>query len=190
MRQPMEICLAGGCVRPLWRNGVERPEHGEKRCAEHHRPRKRIDGVGNGVADPGEGTKSLLEVGGRQGRTESNTGPFESIEVGRIGTVERKVGVAADGGEVGSRSRHRKHRQKRRLARKVDPQNQGARTVEERCTNPKFKASTRKRGSHLTYRKCWVDTALWSGGPNSCLLLNVQNFGFEFTNLSAWDAKL
>jgi hypothetical protein len=42
----------------------------------------------------------------------------------------------------------------------------------------------------LTYRKCWVDTALWSGGPNSCLLLNVQNFGFEFTNLSAWDAKL
>jgi hypothetical protein len=103
----MEICLAGGCVRPLWRNGVERPEHGEKRCAEHHRPRKRIDGVGNGVADPGEGTKSLLEVGGRQGRTDSSAGLFESFEISCLGAVERKVGVAADGDEVDGRSRHR-----------------------------------------------------------------------------------
>ena len=108
MRQPMEIRLAGGCVRSLRRNGVERPEHVEERCAEHRRPRNRIDGVGNGVANPGEGAESLLEVGGRQGRTESNTGPFESIEVGRLGTVERKVGVAADGDEVKCSSRHRK----------------------------------------------------------------------------------
>ena len=104
MRQPMEICLPGRCVQPLWRNGVEGPEHGEKRSAEHRRPRNGVDGVGNGVANPGEGTESLLEVGWRQGRTESDAGLFESFEVGCFGAVERQVGVAADGDEIESRT--------------------------------------------------------------------------------------
>jgi hypothetical protein len=103
----MEIRLAGGCVRSLRRNGVERPEHVEERCAEHRRPRNRIDCVGNGVANPGEGAESLLEVGGRQGRPDSSAGLFESFEIGCLGAVERQVGVAADGDEVDGRSRHR-----------------------------------------------------------------------------------
>ena len=72
MRQPMKIGFANGCIRPWWRDGVEGSEHAEEWSTEHRRPRNRIDGLGNGVADPGEGTESLLEVSWSLGRTESD----------------------------------------------------------------------------------------------------------------------
>ncbi len=94
-----------------------------------------IDCVGNGVANPGEGAESLLEVGGSRRRTDRRAGLFESFEEGCLGAVKRQICVAADGDEVDSGGRHRQLRRRRRLARNGGPQGEEAQTLEEQSSD-------------------------------------------------------
>ena len=65
MRQSMKVRLASGSIRPRWRNRVECTEVIKKRSAERRRPRSGVDGVGDGVTDPGKGGETLLDIGQR-----------------------------------------------------------------------------------------------------------------------------
>jgi hypothetical protein len=76
----MKVRFARWSVRPRWRDRVEGPKKIEERGAERRRPRGRIYSVGDGVADPCEGSESLLDVGQRLGRTEGGARIFENLE--------------------------------------------------------------------------------------------------------------
>ena len=76
----MKVSFSSRSVGPLWWDRVEGPEEVEERSAERQRPRSRVDSVGDGMANPGEGSKSLLDVGQRLGRTDGNARVLESFE--------------------------------------------------------------------------------------------------------------
>jgi hypothetical protein len=85
----MKVRFASRSVCALWRDRVEGPKEIEERSAERQRPRGRVDGVGDGMANPCEGSKSLLDVGHRLGRTEGGARFFENFEKVGLGALDR-----------------------------------------------------------------------------------------------------
>jgi hypothetical protein len=85
----MKIRFASRSVWPLWWDRVEGPEEVEKGSAERRRPRNRVDSVGDGVANPGAGSKSLLDVRQRLGRTDGDARILESFEKVGFSTMDR-----------------------------------------------------------------------------------------------------
>ncbi len=84
----MKVGFAGRGIGPLWRDRVERPQIIEERSAKRRWPRGRINGVGDGVADPGEGGESLLDVGHGLGRADGSSGLFENFEELVLGALD------------------------------------------------------------------------------------------------------
>jgi hypothetical protein len=59
----MEVSFVVWSVGPLWWYRIEGPKIIEERGAKRSWPRCRIDGVGDGVANPSESSESLLDIG-------------------------------------------------------------------------------------------------------------------------------
>ena len=57
----VRLCRIGAGLS--WRNGIYVADDGEKRRREEHSPRVGGDVVCNGVAEPDEGIRSLLDIG-------------------------------------------------------------------------------------------------------------------------------
>ena len=76
----MKVRFAGWSARPRWRDRVEGPEVVEKRGAKRRRPRGRIYGIGDGVADPSESGESFLDVGQRLQRTDGGARFLENFD--------------------------------------------------------------------------------------------------------------
>ena len=77
----MKVGFVVWSVGPLRWDRIKGPKIIEERSAKRSGPRCRIDGVGDGVANPSENGESLLNIGHQLGRAEGDAGLFEGFEV-------------------------------------------------------------------------------------------------------------
>ena len=84
----MKIGFVVWSVGPLWWYRIKGPKIIEERGAKRSWPRCRIDGVGDGVANPSKSGESLLNIGHQLGRAEGDAGLFKSFEVLVLGALD------------------------------------------------------------------------------------------------------
>jgi hypothetical protein len=84
----MKVGFVVWSVGPLRWDRIKGPKIIEERSAKRSGPRCRIDGVGDGVANPSKSGESLLNIGHQLGRAEGDARLFKSFEVLVLGALD------------------------------------------------------------------------------------------------------